>query len=307
MPAEGVKLTGEDKLLNSEELIRAIECFVSLGVKKVRLTGGEPTLRKDIVQLASRITQLGISNLGLTTNGILLNRLGLSLRQAGVNCLNISLDTLDSTRFEQITKRPGHSKVVSGIANCLNLGFDKIKINCVVKRGVNDDELPAFVQWTKTAPIEVRFLEYMPFGLNGWQLDSVVSYAEMVAMIKRSFPEFREMTTMDDEEADPNPTAKIWHVPGFKGRIGFITAMTDEFCGTCNRLRLTADGNVKACLFGEEEVSLRDAIRKPGSTSDDLVEVIAKAVQGKKEKLGGYDSPQAIAEGKNRPMILIGG
>lgn len=307
MPADGVKLTPDDKLLTSDELIRAVECFVSLGVKKVRLTGGEPTLRKDIVQLASRINGLGVKDLGITTNGILLNRLGLGLKQAGINRLNVSLDTLDSGRFEQITKRAGHGKVVSGIANCLNLGFHKIKINCVVKRGVNDDELVSFVQWTKTAPLEVRFLEYMPFGRNGWQKDSVVSYAEMVHAIKRSFPDFRELDHHSGDDDFKNPTAKLWHVPGYRGRIGFITAMTDEFCGTCNRLRLTADGNVKACLFGEQEVSLRDAIRRPGSTDDDLIEVIAGAVKAKKEKLGGYANPSEIAEGKNRPMILIGG
>jgi cyclic pyranopterin phosphate synthase len=296
-------LTSEDQLLTSEELLRAIEVFVDLGVRKIRLTGGEPTLRKDIVNLATRITQLGIKDLGITTNGLLLNRLGSQLKTAGVKRLNISLDTLDSNRFERITKRAGHGKVVQGIAHALNLGFDKVKINCVVKRGVNEDEIPSFVHWTRDVPLEIRFLEHMPFGRNGWEEDSVVSYAEMVSSIRAAFPDFHEL----QDTEDLNPTAKIWKVPGFKGRIGFITAMTDEFCGTCNRLRLTADGNVKACLFGEEEVSLRDAIRKRNSTKDDLIQVIDSAVKAKKEKLGGYDSPNDISKGKNRPMILIGG
>jgi molybdenum cofactor biosynthesis protein A len=302
MPPEGVKLTPDSELLSAKELLYVIEAFVSLGVKKVRLTGGEPTLRKDIVPIAKQITSFGIKDLGITTNGLLLERFGAQLRDAGVNRLNVSLDTLDSSRFVQITKRKGHERVVAGILHALSLGFASVKINCVIKRGLNDDEISAFVTLTRKLPLEIRFLEYMPFNQNGWEEDKVFSYADMVTSIKGSFPAFEQI-----QNKDPNPTAKLWKVPGFIGTVGFITAMTDEFCRSCNRVRLTADGNVKVCLFGESEVSVRELLQNPSHTKQDILESIAQAITSKKEKLGGYSNPKEISLGKNRPMILIGG
>ena len=303
MPANGVKLSPNENLLSSEELLLAIKVFVDLGVRKVRLTGGEPTLRKDIVSLCSRIKDLGVETLAITTNGLLLSRFAPQLKVAGVSHLNISLDTLDPVRFERITKRRGHNLVMMGLDMALKQQFKSIKINCVVQRGINQDELPAFVQLTRNLPIEIRFLEHMPFAQNNWDKTSMVTYDEMVHSIKECFPSFTKVLDVDD----PHSTARMWHVPTFNGKIGFMTTMTDEFCASCNRLRLTADGNIKACLFNNSELSIRDAIRKPGCTERDIVEVITEAVRAKREKLGGFESSSQLVSATNRPMVLIGG
>lgn len=304
MPAEGVDLQPDEKLLTTEEIIRIADLFVSQGVDKIRLTGGEPLVRKDIVPLCESLCELeGLKDLAITTNGLVLQRNLEKLRLAGVNRLNISLDTLVEAKFTFITRRRGFEKVKSSIHSALDIGFDSVKVNCVVQRGFNEDELVDFVRWTEHLDLQVRFIEYMPFDGNKWNKKRLISYAEMVDMIQREWPEFTRMRSKDG----PNPTSKTWHVPGFRGSVGFITSMSDHFCGSCNRLRLTADGNLKTCLFGTEEVSLRDFLRNKDASTDGMLDIIRQAVRSKKRALGGHDSPQAIAASKNRPMILIGG
>ena len=175
-----------------------------------------------------------------------------------VTVIVASLDTLRPEKFEFISRRPkaGHSKVMTAIEKSLELGFDPLKVNCVVMRGLNDDEILDFVELTREKNVDVRFIEYMPFDGNSWNTKKMVPYNEMLDIITGAYKDFQRV---DDA---PNDTSKGWKVPGFRGQVGFITSMSEHFCSSCNRLRLTADGNLKVCLFGNTEISLRDHLRK---------------------------------------------
>ncbi|XP_068239463.1 molybdenum cofactor biosynthesis protein 1-like [Palaemon carinicauda] len=295
MPEEGVALTPKQQLLTTQEIIRLARLFISEGVDKVRLTGGEPMVRKDLVTIVDAISDLGVKQLGLTTNGLLLKRRLRDLHKAGLTHLNISLDTLIPPKFELITRRRGWEKVIEGIDEALELGYSPVKINCVVMRGRNEDEILNFVEFTRDKDVDVRFIEYMPFDGNKWDDRKMVSYADMLYTIKESHP---DLIKISDK---PNDTSKAFKVPGYIGQIGFITSMTENFCGTCSRARITADGNLKVCLFGSSEVSLRDSMRS-GCSDADLLEVIGGAVSRKKRQHAGMLN---LAKLKNRPMILI--
>lgn len=338
MPEEGVPLSPSSHLLTSPEITYLAALFVSQGVKKIRLTGGEPTIRKDIVPLMQSIGDLrrqGLKELCLTTNGIALHRKLDSMAEAGLTGVNLSLDTLDPFQFQIMTRRKGFDAVMRSIdhileMNKLGAGI-KLKINCVVMRGVNEREIIPFVELGREKDVEVRFIEYMPFDGNKWSKGKMLGYREMLAMLRERYPDLQKVK---DHE---NDTSKTFQVPGFSGRIGFITSMTHNFCGTCNRLRITSDGNLKVCLFGNAEVSLRDILRNgnggqpineeameaikqveldrrrtPGGFLDEgygeqekeLLDVIGMAVKRKKEKHAGMGELENM---KNRPMILIGG
>ena len=339
MPEEGVPLSPASHLLTTPEISYLSALFVSQGVSKIRLTGGEPTIRKDIVPLMQQIGNLrrnGLKELCLTTNGIALFRKLDSMAEAGLTGVNLSLDTLDPFQFQIMTRRKGFDAVMRSInriieMNKLGAGI-KLKINCVVMRGINERDVLPFVEMGREKDIEVRFIEYMPFDGNKWSQNKMLSYKEMLGMITEQYP---GLTKVRDHE---NDTSKTFRVPGFVGRIGFITSMTNNFCGTCNRLRITSDGNLKVCLFGNAEVSLRDLLRKDngglpideeameaikkvemdrrralpgniqtlgfGERERELLEVIGMAVKRKKEKHAGMGELENM---KNRPMILIGG
>lgn len=298
MPEDGVDLTPSEKLLTMSELVYLAELFVKSGVTKIRLTGGEPLVRADIRRIVEGLGKIeGLTQLGMTTNGITLKQKLPELRKAGLQALNISLDTMKSAKFEFITRRTGWHSVIEGIHSALELGYDPVKINCVVMKGMNDDELCDFVSLTEKQNLDVRFIEYMPFDGNRWNSNKMVSYREMLKIVQRNWPNLQRL---DDKE---NDTSKAHKVPGWTGQIGFITSMTENFCGSCNRLRITADGNLKVCLFGDAEVSLRDAIRS-GNNEGELLEIIGAAVGRKKKQHAGMMN---IANMKNRPMILIGG
>lgn len=299
MPAEGVALTRRDDLLSTREIVDLATIFVENGVDKIRLTGGEPLVRPDIDVI---VEELGskVSTLAMTTNGMALSaRRVARLRSLGLNAVNISLDTLEPKKFEFIARRPGWDKAMAAIHRCLDAGFSPVKINCVVMRGLNDDEIVNFVELTRDLDIDVRFIEYMPFDGNKWNLNKFLSYVDAVSLIRARWPAFARAEAEDSIDA----TSKAWRVPGFKGRVGFITSMSQNFCGSCSRLRITADGNLKVCLFGSSEVSLRDAIRG-GASKEHLESVIAAAVSRKKAQHAGMFN---LAQRKNRPMILIGG
>ena len=339
MPADGVPLSPSADLLTSPEITYLSSLFVSQGVTKIRLTGGEPTIRKDIVPLMQSIGDLrtnGLRELCLTTNGIALHRKLDKMVQAGLTGVNLSLDTLDPFQFQIMTRRKGFDAVIRSIdrileMNKLGAGI-KLKINCVVMRGVNEREIAGFVEMGRQKDVEVRFIEYMPFDGNKWSKNKMLGYQEMLSLIRQNHP------TLEKVQDHKNDTSKTYRVPGFAGRIGFITSMTHNFCGTCNRLRITSDGNLKVCLFGNAEVSLRDLLRKgnggkpideeameavkrvemdarqgmmaDGRTSPygererELLEVIEMAVKRKKEKHAGMGQLENM---RNRPMILIGG
>lgn len=338
MPEEGVPLSPPAHLLTSPEIVYLSALFVSQGVTKIRLTGGEPTVRKDIVPLMQSIGELrrhGLRELCLTTNGISLHRKLEPMVDAGLTGVNLSLDTLDPFQFQIMTRRKGFDAVMKSIdriqeLNKMGAGI-KLKINCVVMRGLNEREIIPFVEMGRDSPIEVRFIEYMPFDGNKWSQGKMVSYQEMLALIREKYP------TLEKVVDHKNDTSKTYRIPGFQGRVGFITSMTHNFCGTCNRLRITCDGNLKVCLFGNSEVSLRDIIRQQnnGEPIDEtalqelglleaartaarihdeggvvsqrereLLDVIGMAVKRKKAKHAGMGELENM---KNRPMILIGG
>lgn len=298
MPAEGVALRPRDELLSFEEIDRLARIFVSEGVTKIRLTGGEPLLRHDVDHLMEMLGRIdGLRTLAVTTNGLLLRKKLDRMRAAGVNLLNVSLDTLREDRFEFITRRAGLDVVLDAIERAINAGYEPLKINCVVMRGFNDDEIVDFVEFTRDHPVDVRFIEYMPFTGNAWSDASFVPYTEMLSAIKTKYPDLRRLSD------SPNDTSKAWGVPGFAGQVGFITSMSEHFCSSCNRVRLTADGSLKVCLFGNAEVSLRDAIRT-GADDEAIRSLVRMAVSRKKAAHAGM---HAIASSENRPMILIGG
>ena len=341
MPEEGIQLSPNKELLTSAEICYLSALFVNQGVNKIRLTGGEPTVRKDVVPLMQQIGSLrrnGLKELALTTNGISLHRKLDAMVEAGLTGVNISLDTLDPFQFQLLTRRQGFDAVMKSInrvqeMNKLGAGI-KLKINAVVMRGLNDHQIVPFVEKTRDEEIEVRFIEYMPFGGNKWSKNKMLPYLEMLDIIRGKYP---SIARLKDAK---NDTSKTWQIPGFRGRIGFITSMTHNFCGTCNRLRITSDGNLKVCLHGEAEVSLRDLLRKDhgGEPMDEeafeavrqielrrrpsldslrfdgeegwmskeqqLLEVIGTAVKRKKAKHAGIGELENM---KNRPMILIGG
>lgn len=339
MPEEGVPLSPPSHLLTTPEISYLSSLFVSQGVTKIRLTGGEPTIRSDILPLMQSIGALrrnGLRELCLTTNGISLYRKLDSMAEAGLTGVNLSLDTLDAYQFQIMTRRKGFEAVMKSLnrileMNKLGAGI-KLKVNCVVMRGINDREILPFVELGREKDVEVRFIEYMPFDGNKWNKGKMLSYKEMLGMIREKYP------TLQKVQDHENDTSKTFKVPGFVGKIGFITSMTHNFCGSCNRLRITSDGNLKVCLFGNAEVSLRDLLRKEnggepideeameaikrvemdrrqalpectgslgyGEKERELLEVIGVAVKRKKEKHAGMGQLENM---KNRPMILIGG
>lgn len=339
MPEEGVPLSPQRELLTTPEIIMLSSLFVSQGVTKIRLTGGEPTIRRDILPLMRQIGALrtnGLRELCLTTNGLALHRKLEGMVEAGLTGVNLSLDTLDPWQFQIMTRRKGFDAVMKSIERVLELNKlgagIKLKINSVVMRGVNDGEIIPFVEMTREKEIEVRFIEYMPFDGNKWNRGKMFSYSEMLDLIREKYPQLEKV------EGHRNDTSKSYKIPGFAGSIGFITSMTHNFCGTCNRLRITSDGNLKVCLFGNAEVSLRDILRQSNSgepideaafeamkqiemdrkqglrdgssplclapNEQELLNVIGMAVKRKKAKHAGIGELEHM---KNRPMILIGG
>ncbi|XP_043226198.1 GTP 3',8-cyclase, mitochondrial-like isoform X3 [Amphibalanus amphitrite] len=297
MPEDGVPLTERSHLLTTDEVIRLAGLFSAAGVTKVRLTGGEPLVRADLADIIAGLkTVAGIRSVAITTNGVVLARRLAALQAAGLDALNISLDTLVPAKFELISRRRGFHRVWQGIQTALAAGYDPVKLNCVVMRGVNDEELEDFATLAETYRLDVRFIEYMPFDGNRWNDRKMVPYGEMVERLRRRWPDLERIADR------PNDTSKAYRAPGWVGQVGFITSMSEHFCGTCNRLRLTADGNLKVCLFGNSEVSLRDALRQ-GSSDEELMTIVGAAVGRKKKQHAGMLDLAAM---KNRPMILIG-
>ncbi len=303
MPPEGVPLQSSDELLGRREIYTLACLFTKHGVDKIRLTGGEPLLRHDLVEIVSDLFSLeNIQQVGMTTNGVTLERKLPALIEAGLTHVNISLDSLKEEVFQDLTRRKGLTQVLSSIQQaCDLLPPNRVKLNVVVMKGVNDQELEDFCQLTTQYNLDVRFIEWMPFNDNGWNQGRFVSYQEMQTNLQHL-----KLQRIPD---GPNDTTKWWQLPNNtgKGRIGFITSMSEHFCGTCNRLRLTADGKLKACLFGSSEVSLKEALRS-GYSSEQMEKLIHYAVQRKTYALGGHGSAQGIAKANdNRPMTLIGG
>tara|TARA_B110000977_G_scaffold34198_1_gene45681 strand:- start:37227 stop:38546 length:1320 start_codon:yes stop_codon:yes gene_type:complete len=304
MPEEGIDLTTNDDLMTTEEVVRVAKLFVAAGVDKIRLTGGEPTVRKDLTDIVAKLKQLpGLKTIAITTNGLTLHKRLEELQKCGLTHVNISLDTLVPAKFEFLTRRKGHDRVLKSIKKAVDLGYDPVKVNVVVMRGVNEDELLDFVALTKDDPVNVRFIEYMPFDGNKWETRKVVSYAEAKGVIEEKHPSLHRSTLNPNIKEDASEVAKNFKIEGHTGSVSFVTSMTLNFCGGCNRLRVMADGNLKVCLFGEAETSLRDAMRS-GCSDEQLMRTVSAAV---KRKAAAHAGMHDLKNLKNRSMIKIGG
>jgi cyclic pyranopterin phosphate synthase len=298
MPEENIKFMVPSKLMQADEIDRIAQEFVKLGVRKIRLTGGEPLIRNDAEKIITSLSKYPV-NLTLTTNGTRINEVIPTLVAAGVKSINLSLDTLKAEKFFQITRRNLFAKVWDNIQLLLENGFH-VKVNVVVMRGFNDYEILDFVEWTKNQPVHVRFIEFMPFDGNQWNNEKVFTYKEILEVVDAKYSTLR----LKDEI---NGTAKKYKVYGHEGTFAVISTMSAPFCSNCNRMRLTADGKMKNCLFSKSEIDILGALRK----GEDIIPLIRQCVIEKEVALGGqFNSDfEHLDAGKikNRSMINIGG
>lgn len=302
MPAEGIIYKQKKELLTFEEIERVASIMVKHGITKIRLTGGEPMVRRDIEKLVYRLSQLeGLKTLAMTTNATLLGEKAKVLKDNGIKALNISLDTLKKERFLQVTRRDQFDQVWHGIQCALAENFEELKLNSVVMAGFNDDEILDFVDFAFQNLINVRFIEFMPFKDNEWNIEKVVTYRDMMQTIETRY-------SLTPLSADPSAVGKDFALSDKNGNLGkgtvsFITSMSDSFCSTCNRLRLTADGSVKSCLFYPAEINLRDRMRD-GATDAEIEEMIRYSLSLKPE---AHAPAEELSQSDNRTMIEIGG
>ncbi len=299
MPPSGMKIGTHDEILSYEEILRIVRAAAAMGVTKVRITGGEPLLRRNLLNLIGEIRAVpGIADLGLTTNGVLLKTMAGALWEAGLRRINVSLDTLNSLKFRKITGRDHHRDVLEGIARAEELGFSPIKLNTVVMKGVNDDELVHFARMAVNRPYAVRFIEYMPVGGSlPWDRSKFVAATEIKEQLEAVGP----LVPVPRARFD-GPSERFRFQHG-KGEIGLIGAVSKHFCHTCNRLRLTSDGKLRPCLLSDDEVDVRTALRE-GCSDEEIRRLICGAVARKTERrrpaTGGIQQ-------SGRSMSCIGG
>ncbi|MEW1584167.1 GTP 3',8-cyclase MoaA [Micromonospora vinacea] len=300
MPAEGLPWLAGPELLTDEEIVRLVRVAVELlGVTEVRFTGGEPLIRPGLVDIVTSVAALAPRpRVSLTTNGIGLDRLAPALRTAGLDRVNISLDTLDPDRFTRLTRRPRLDAVLAGLAGAAAVGLNPVKINSVLMRGVNEDEAPALLRFALDHDYQLRIIEQMPLDAqHGWARDTMVTAEEILASLRTVFD-----LSPDPAERGAAP-AETWLVDGGPARVGVIASVTRPFCGDCDRTRLTADGQVRACLFATEESDLRAALRA-GADDDEVARRWRTAMWGKRAG-HGIDDPTFLQP--TRPMSAIGG
>jgi GTP 3',8-cyclase len=297
MPAEGLQWLPREEILRFEEIDRLAGIFRDLGVRSFKPTGGEPTVRADLPKLVAMLrATTPDADMSMTSNGILLDRLAAPLAEAGLNRVSVSCDSLLRHRFAEMTRRDALERVHAGIAAAVAAGLTPVKINCVVIAGQNDDEAVAFARYARETGHEVRFIEYMPLDAdNSWERDKVVPAADILHRIDSEFPLV--------PEHGPEPATTFRFADGAPGAIGVIASVTEPFCDTCNRLRLTSDGQFRSCLFSLDEVDLRDPMRA-GATDDELAALIREGVWRKWE---GHriNHPDFVRPG--RSMSMIGG
>lgn len=300
MPIEGIQLRPRFEFMSAEEVVEMAKIFVSLGVKKIRLTGGEPLVRKDIKKIITDLSQLPIE-LAITTNAILVDKYIDTLKSCGIKSINVSLDSLKKERFNAITRREYFDKVISNINLLLKNNFH-VKINTVLIKGVNDDEICHLLEWMRNRNVHVRFIEFMPFEGNKWDWSKGISFNEIMTKIESRYG--GDILKLEDGK---NDTAKNYSIRNYKGTFAIISSVTNPFCDTCNRIRLTADGKLKNCLFSGSETDLLSAMRR----GEDVAPLIRKAIWNKKLKRGGMNSfddfSNPLFNQKNRSMVTIGG
>ena len=298
MPAEGVAWLPRSEILTFEELTRLLGIFVGLGVRSIKVTGGEPTVRADLPTLVRMFRDVGPDlDISITTNGVLLDRLAAPLAEAGVDRATVSCDSLMRHRFAEMTRRDALEKVLAGLKAAETAGLTPIKINTVVIGGTNDDELVEFARWSRETGFEVRFIEYMPLDAeHRWEREKVVPAARILETIDAVFP--LEATGHGTE-----PATSYRFADGARGGIGVIASVTQPFCDTCNRLRITAEGQVRSCLFALEETDLREPLRA-GASDEELAALIRTDVWRKwsGHRINHPDFVQPV-----RSMSMIGG
>ncbi len=298
MPKEGISGLGHLDILSYEEIVRIAQVAVKKGISKIRLTGGEPLVRKNLVFLIDSLARLpGMEDLSLTTNGLLLNEYALSLWEAGLRRLNISMDSLIPENYHQITRGGELSLLWKGIHRALAIGFHPIKINVVAINGFNHNEILDFAKLTLSFPFEVRFIEFMPIGSSSWSKQGFLPSKEIKEHIESAFT----IAPLDTTRA--NGPAQIYKIEGSLGQIGLISPMSDHFCDRCNRLRVTADGKLRTCLFSDSEIDLKGSLRK--GSSDEELEALIEEGTLKKPKMHGLK--EDLLKKCLRPMSTIGG
>jgi GTP 3',8-cyclase len=299
MPAEGLRWLAKPELLTFEEVHRVVQVMAAMGVREIRLTGGEPLVRHGLVDLVARLARVpGVEDLSLTTNGVLLDKLARPLAEAGLQRLNVSLDSLSHTRFAEITRRDALDRVLAGLAAAeREPRLRPIKINCVAIRGFSEAEVPALAALARERPFVVRFIEFMPLDADErWDADQVLSGAEIRAIVERRW-------RLEEIPAGPSSTARRFRFADGGGELGFVSPVSEPFCSSCDRIRLTADGRLRTCLFSRIEWDLQAPLRD-GASDAELEEVIRNAVAHKELK-HRINEPGFVRA--SRTMSQIGG
>jgi GTP 3',8-cyclase len=299
MPAEGLAWLERDDILTFEEITRIVTLLAEMGVRDVRLTGGEPLVRRDFPALVAMLAEIeDVDDLSITTNGFLLERDAEALVKAGADRFNVSIDSLQADRFYEITRRNALDRVLRGLDRLAEFPeAHPIKVNAVAIRGFTEDEIPAFVKLARESPYEVRFIEFMPLDADhAWSRDRVLAGAELVDMVSAVHP-------IEPIEREPSATARVYRFTDGQGRIGFINPVSEPFCGDCNRIRITAEGKLRTCLFSLHETDLREPLRA-GADDSELEQIIRDAVW-RKELKHHINEPGFIQP--ERTMSAIGG
>ena len=300
MPESGVPLRPKPEFMTTEEIIAIAKTFVNLGVNKIRVTGGEPLIKKDIANILKQLTSLGVE-LNLTTNGILVDKYLELFKEIGLKTINVSLDSLNEAVFNDISKRQYFTRILDNIHLLLDHKIE-VKINVVLIKGVNDNEIIDFIEWTKDLPIKVRFIEFMPFDGNEWDTSKVVTYHTIIRTVQDTYL----FSSIKPIKGEKNDTSKKFKIHNYKGEFGIISSITNPFCDGCNRIRLTADGKIKNCLFSSEEIDLLTSFRK----GEDIVPLINNSIGAKHFSRAGieaFSDNNIRTFEQNRNMTSIGG
>jgi len=301
MPEQGMQWVNKNEILSYEEIFYLTKIFAELGINKIRLTGGEPLVRKDLYKLIFLISSIEkIDDISLTTNGYFLPEMAEQLYNAGLRRINISLDSLNSLKFNLITRRNNFHRVLEGIEKAVETGFDPIKINAVIMRGINDNELKEFAKLARSTDLKIRFIEFMPIGLDdGWTNEKVITYKEIIERIENETG--LKLKSVDTEKSEP---ARRYVFEDGIGEIGFINSVSEPFCENCNRVRLTAEGKLRTCLFSMGETDLKSFLRDNNKDKNKIKEIIINAVLNK-ERGHLINKPEFTRP--KRTMSQIGG
>tara|TARA_R110002051_G_scaffold325808_1_gene431553 strand:+ start:27238 stop:28242 length:1005 start_codon:yes stop_codon:yes gene_type:complete len=300
MPADGIPLSAKSHIMTYEEIYTIAKEFIANGVTKIRLTGGEPLVRKDAALIMEKLATLPVE-LSITTNGVIVDRFIETFKNCGIKTINVSLDSLDAAKNHSITRRDYLKKVYDNIQLLVTEGFE-VKLNCVLIKDFNDNEIIDFIELTKEQPLQIRFIEFMPFDGNKWNMEKLVSLEEILKQVYIRY-DTSNFIRLNDK---PNDTAKNYQIKGYNGTFAVISSVTNPFCDSCNRIRLTANGQLKNCLFSTTESDILTPLREGKS----ITAVIEKVVLSKKKIRNGMDTLDKFKDPNshnNRSMIAIGG